>query len=88
MLCPVTFCVAVPGEHLHGHSQISADFRKFLAASLDILPFEIFLLAGDALFPPVFPVVFALPAFFIVVAPADRLQQLVHIIGLIHEFRA
>ena len=88
MLRPVAFHVAVPGQHLHGHPKVLADLCELMAAPLDILPFDALLFTWDALLLPVFPVSFAVPAFLVVVAPADRLQQLVHIVGLIHEFRA
>ena len=73
MLRPVAFHVAVPGQHLHRHPNVLADLRKLMAAPLDILAFDVLLFTWDALLLLVFPVSFTIPAFLIVVAPADRL---------------
>lgn len=70
---PVSVAIHIPCECFHGQSQFPADLCKFLAAPLDILALHAFLFTENILLFPVLPVVFALPALFVIIASAGIL---------------
>lgn len=85
VFCPVTVCIRILGKRLTLKAKLLADLRKLIAATVDIILFDLLFLTGNTLLLPVLTITGTFLTVFTVISLANWSKQLVHVIGFIEE---